>query len=110
MLTDFQCAAQAWECTLFASGGILALHKCYWWIVAWRLDNRLTEMVTAEDYPITLKLTNGNDPAAVTTTRLGPDDANVGLGFRMAQDYGLHLGPFELRNQHVHHRGQGEWW
>ena len=41
----------------------------------------MPEMVTAEEYPATLKLTNGNDPAAVTITRLGPDDENLGLGF-----------------------------
>ena len=41
----------------------------------------MPEMVTAEDYPATLELTNGNDPAAVPITRLGPDDANVGFAF-----------------------------
>ena len=41
-------------------------------------------MVTAEDYPTTLKLTNRNNPAAVPITCLWPDDANVVLGFRMA--------------------------
>ena len=34
MLTDFKRAAQAWERILFATGGLLALHKCYWWVVA----------------------------------------------------------------------------
>ena len=44
----------------------------------------MPEMVTAEDYPATLKLTNDNDPAAVPITRLGTDDVNVGLGFLIA--------------------------
>ena len=91
MLTDFRRAAQAWERILFASGGLLALHKCYWWVVAWRWIDGMPETVTAEDYPATLNLTNGNDPAAVPITRLGPDDANVGLGFRMAPSGSQHL-------------------
>ena len=40
-------------------------------------------MATAEELPAAIQLTNGNDPTAVEITRLGPDDANVGLGFRM---------------------------
>ena len=36
MLADFKRAAQAWERILFATGGLLALQKCYWWVVAWR--------------------------------------------------------------------------
>ena len=40
-------------------------------------------MATAEELPAAIQLTNGNNPTAVEITRLGPDDANVGLGFRM---------------------------
>jgi hypothetical protein len=29
LMEDFKKAAQAWERLLFASGGLLALHKCY---------------------------------------------------------------------------------
>ena len=51
----------------------------------------MPEMVTAEDYPATLELTNGNDPAALPITRVGSDDANVGLVFRMTPNGSQHL-------------------
>ena len=34
LIEAFQTAAQAWERILFTSGGLLALHKCYWWLIA----------------------------------------------------------------------------
>ena len=36
MFTDFRLAAKAWERIMCASGGLLDLHKWYWWVVAWR--------------------------------------------------------------------------
>jgi hypothetical protein len=47
------------------------------------MGNGLPVMATAEELPAAIQLTNGNDPTAVKITRLGPDDANVGLRFRM---------------------------
>jgi hypothetical protein len=91
MLTDFKQAAQAWERILFSTGGILALHKCYWWVVAWRWENGLPVMATAEELPAAIQITNGNDPKAVAITRLGPDDENMGLGFRMTPAGNQHL-------------------
>ena len=35
LVSTFTKAAQAWERLLFASGGLLALHKCYWWLITW---------------------------------------------------------------------------
>ena len=36
MLADFRRAAHACANILFVSGGLLALQKCDWWVVAWR--------------------------------------------------------------------------
>jgi hypothetical protein len=91
MLADFKRAAQAWERILFATGGLLALHKFYWWVVTWRWENGLPVMTTAEELPAAIQLTNGNDPTAVEITGLVPDDANVGLGFRMIPTGNQHL-------------------
>ena len=41
LMNDFRRATQAWERILFASGGLLALHKCYWWAVAWKWIDRM---------------------------------------------------------------------
>ena len=35
LVQTFSKAAQAWERVLFASGGLLALHKGYRWLIAW---------------------------------------------------------------------------
>ena len=35
LLTSFWHADQSWEHIIFASGGLLALHKCYWWVMGW---------------------------------------------------------------------------
>ena len=40
VITDFQRASQAWERIFFASGGLLELHKIYWWLVAWIWEKR----------------------------------------------------------------------
>ena len=42
-------------------------------------------MVTEKDKPGRLLLTNDNDPDPIPIQRLSPDDANIGLVFRMAQ-------------------------
>ena len=83
LLTSFQRAAQAWERILFASGGLLALHKCYWWMVGWRWEQGMPVLLTPAETDVELCLENGNDKALSTIKQMGPDDANVGLGFRM---------------------------
>ena len=84
LVDQFTKAAQAWERILFASGGLLALHKCYWWLISWDWNNGLPlcRSPTFDDY--TVKLSNGNDDASVPIRRLSLDESNVGLGFRLA--------------------------
>ena len=36
LMKYFRRAAQAWDRILPASGGLLALHKCYCWTVSWK--------------------------------------------------------------------------
>ena len=40
-------------------------------------------LLTPEDTNVELRLENVNDKALSTIQQMGPDDANVGLGFRM---------------------------
>ena len=71
LMEDFKKAAQAWERLLFASGGLLALHKCYWLIIAWKWEKGLPIMRSiddddddsdSDDGEFHLRITNGNDP------------------------------------------------
>ena len=88
LLQKFRTAAQAWERILFASGGLLALHKCYWWLTSWKWDKGLPVMATVDDdvQPHILALTNGKDATPRTIKRLGPKEANIGLGCRLPPD------------------------
>jgi len=69
---------------LFASGGLLALHKCYWWLISWdwNQDLPVPRSPAADSY--TVGLSSGNDTAPVEIKRLSLDEWNVGLGYRLA--------------------------
>ena len=71
LVDEFRRATQAWECLLFASGGLLVLHTCYWWWVTWRWGKGIPIIVDGEDVPDNLSRTNGttqwqNNPATQT--------------------------------------------
>jgi hypothetical protein len=63
MMMEFSKAAQAWDQLLIASGGLLALHKCFWWLVGWRWENGMTVLLSKTDLDVSLYLENGNDDA-----------------------------------------------
>ena len=44
----------------------------------------MPSLVTEQDTPMSLCMTNGLDTARSDIRRMGPHDANVGLGFRIA--------------------------
>ena len=83
LLQKFCKAAQAWERLLFSLGGLLALHKCYWWLTSWKWDKGLPVMATVDnnDQPQISVLTNGNDKTSCEIQRLGPKEENIDLGF-----------------------------
>ena len=83
-MNDFRRAAQAWERILFASGGLLALHKCYWWMIGWKWTEGMPVLLEKSELDVSLALENGNDTAKSTIKHMGPNDVNLGLGFRMA--------------------------
>ena len=86
LVDAFRRAAQAWERILFSTGGLLALHKCYWWLLAWDWKDGLPQSreVTKDNHKV--KVSNGNDPTLVSIQRLGLHQTNVGLGYRLAPD------------------------
>ena len=52
-------------------------------MVGWGWDKGMPILLTPEETNVELCLENGNDKALRTIKQMGPDDANVGLGFRM---------------------------
>ena len=84
LMNDFRRAAQAWERIIFASRGLLALHKCYWWMVGWKWTEGMPVLFEKSELDVSLALENGNDTAKSTIKHIGPNNVNVGLGFRMA--------------------------
>ena len=54
-----------------------------WWLVGWKWESGMPSLVTDQDTPMSLCMMNGLDTAKSDIRRMGPDDANVGLGFRI---------------------------
>jgi hypothetical protein len=52
-------------------------------MVGWRWEQGMPVLLTPTEIDVELCLENGNDTALSTIKQMGPDDANVGLGFRM---------------------------
>ena len=65
-------------------GGLLALHKYYWWMVGWKWTEGMPVLLEKSELDVSLALENGNDTAKSTIKHMGPNDVNVGLGFHMA--------------------------
>ena len=83
-MADFRPAAHAWERILFASGGLLILHKCYWWSgCKWK--DGMHDLLEPTELNVSLALKNGNcnDTEKSTTQQMGPNNVNVDLGFHM---------------------------
>ena len=83
-MQKFQRAAQAWERLLFTSGGLMALHKCYWWLITWDWVHGLPKPRESIRDHHHVTLSNGKDDVPVNITRLEMDEANVGLGLRLS--------------------------
>ena len=52
-------------------------------MVGWRWDKGMPVLLTPTETEVELFLENGNDTAISTIKQMGPNDANVSLGFRM---------------------------
>ena len=59
----------------------------------------MSVLLSKTDLDVSLYLTNGNDDAKCKIQSMGPDDANVGLGFRMTPS-GIQDKEVEYRKEH----------
>jgi hypothetical protein len=59
LVHEMQQQAQAWEKALHASGGALALDKCFWIGLFWKFENELPQAAKIEETPWEIHLTSG---------------------------------------------------
>ena len=72
--------AQTWSNIADMCGGLIALHKCNWQLLAWEQKSGHLSLVTTAPDPLTMRDCHGS---ATTITFLPPDLPNVGLGFHL---------------------------
>jgi len=72
--------AQYWEQSLFASGGALALNKCFWYGISWQWKDGIPSVATIEESPGTISLSSGYDNSKHNITRCEPGNGKCTLG------------------------------
>ena len=80
VLRDNAISAQVWRDLVDITGGLVAMHKCNWQLIAWEFVNGTMEMVRSTDERLVLKDGKG---AHSVIQFLSPDEPNKGLGFRL---------------------------
>ena len=80
VVQSLQHNAQVWSNLVQMCGGLIALHKCNWQLIAWEYNRGKLHMVTSTDERVIME--DGHGTYAVIDF-LPPDQPNVGLGFRI---------------------------
>jgi hypothetical protein len=74
---------QVWNDLTNITGGSIAFHKCKWQLLAWEVVRGELRIVKSTDHRIVLK---DNKGGMAVIDFLGPDQPNVGLGYRLCPD------------------------
>eukprot|EP01082_Thalassiosira_pseudonana_P005722 g5250.t1 g5250 contig2:87008-89119(+) len=74
---------QVWNDLTNITGGSIAFHKCKWQLLAWEVVRGELRIVKSTDQRIVLK---DNKGGMAVIDFLGPDQPNVGLGYRLCPD------------------------
>ncbi|KAL3762232.1 hypothetical protein ACHAWU_004770 [Discostella pseudostelligera] len=83
VVQDLQHNAQVWNNLVNICGGLIALHKCNWQLIAWEMVSGHLRMVTTTSERLIME--DGKGAYAIIDF-LPPDHPNVGLGFRICPD------------------------
>jgi hypothetical protein len=75
--------AQLWSTLADMCGGLIALHKCNWHLIAWELQSGHLTLAHSYSVPLVMMDCHGS---MSTIPYLRPDQPNVGLGFRLRQN------------------------
>lgn len=59
VIQDTEFVSQAWERLLHASGGALALKKCFWWLITWLWQSGRPRPAKIANSPGDIRLTKG---------------------------------------------------
>ena len=78
-----QHSAQTWSTLVDICGGLVALHKCTWLLIAWTNQGGMLSLIT--DPPRPLHMDNGKGSQA-RVDYLPPHKPNVGLGYLLCPD------------------------
>ena len=88
--------AQTWTTIADICGGLIALHKCNWHLIAWEAISGHLNMVQSTDETLVMQDCHGT---LSNIQFLSPDQPNIGLGF--------HLCPDGSQNPHYQHMHDG---
>ena len=80
VVKSLQHSAQIWSNLVQICGGLIALHKCNWQLIAWEYNHGHMRMVSSTTERLVME--DGNGTYSVIDF-LPPDQPNVGLGFRI---------------------------
>ena len=88
LVSTMQRVAQTWERLLFASGGALALQKCFYYLVHWKwTPHGFPFLSSVTDIPTTLlQMTSGRSTSTTTIPRVESSIGKRTLGVRLAPD------------------------
>jgi hypothetical protein len=80
---QLQHSAQTWSNLVQICGGLIALHKCNWQLIAWESRAGILHMVTTTNGELTMDDGKG---ASAIIDYLPPNQPNIGLGYRLCPD------------------------
>ena len=80
VVANLQHNAQKWSNLVQICGGLIALHKCNWQLIAWELNAGHLKMVHSTTERLVMDDGNGS---FATIDFLPPNQPNVGLGYRI---------------------------
>jgi hypothetical protein len=91
-------SAQTWSNLVDICGGLIALHKCTWQLIAWHLLHGRMTMIQNPHRALTLRNTHGT-PTPILY--LPPSAPNQGLGFLLCPD-GTQTHQFKALSTEIH--------
>jgi hypothetical protein len=80
VVAGLQHSAQTWSNLVQICGGLIALHKCNWTLIAWEVINGRCHMIASTTERLIME--DGHGTYSVIEF-LPPDQPNVGLGYRI---------------------------
>jgi hypothetical protein len=91
-------SAQVWSNIVDLCGGLIALHKCFWQLLAWHQHKGYMALIHDPELALTIRNSHGTP---TILTYLPPTEPNVGLGFHLCPD-GTQTPQFQALSAAIH--------